>query len=159
MYINKKLIPILVILKGVFNMTFYETLTKLMKERNVTAKELSETLKFGKNQIKYWKDNGNIPNGEILISLSNYFDVSIDYLLGRTDNPNETGISVTDNKQTSFTGNNSISINSAVHNKKDTLTEQFMRKFEQLDFDDKVDVMQYVTKKKSSPESGEDKKG
>jgi len=69
-------------------MTFYETLSKLMKERNVTSKELSETLKFGKNQIKYWKDNGNIPNGETLISLSNYFDVSIDYLLGRTNEPN-----------------------------------------------------------------------
>ena len=32
--------------------------------------------------------------------------------------------------------------------KKDTLTEQFMQKFEQLDFDDKVDVMQYVKNKK-----------
>ncbi|MBQ1659370.1 MAG: helix-turn-helix transcriptional regulator [Clostridia bacterium] len=63
-------------------MTFYEALSKLMKERNVTSKELSETLKFGKNQIKYWKDNGNIPNGEILIDLSDYFNVPVDFLLG-----------------------------------------------------------------------------
>lgn len=92
------------ILKGVLNMTFYETLSKLMKERNVTSKELSETLKFGKNQIKYWKDNGNIPNGETLISLSNYFDVSIDYLLGRTNEPN--GVYQNSNSGNIVNGNN-----------------------------------------------------
>ena len=134
-------------------MTFYETLTKLMKERNVTAKELSETLKFGKNQIKYWKDNGNIPNGETLISLSNYFDVSIDYLLGRTNEPN--GVYQNSNSGNIVNGNNGdnspLTVNgkaAAPSKKKDTLTEQFMQKFEQLDFDDKVDVMQYVKNKK-----------
>lgn len=135
-------------------MTFYETLTKLMKERNVTAKELSETLKFGKNQIKYWKDNGNIPNGETLISLSNYFDVSIDYLLGRTNEPN--GVYQNSNSGNIVNGNNGdnspLTVNgkaAAPSEKKDTLTEQFMQKFEQLDFDDKVDVMQYAKNKKN----------
>lgn len=132
-------------------MTFYETLSKLMKERNVTSKELSETLKFGKNQIKYWKDNGNIPNGETLISLSNYFDVSIDYLLGRTNEPN--GVYQNSNSGNIVNGNNGDNSPLTVNGKaaapnKDTLTEQFMQKFEQLDFDDKVDVMQYVKNKK-----------
>lgn len=68
-------------------MSFYETLSYLMKKRNVTAKQLSEKLKIGKNQFKYWKDNGNIPNGETLISLADYFDCSVDYLLGISDNP------------------------------------------------------------------------
>lgn len=66
-------------------MSFYETLSSLMKKRNVTAKQLSEKLKIGKNQFKYWKDNGNIPNGETLISLADYFDCSVDYLLGREE--------------------------------------------------------------------------
>ena len=62
------------------------------------------------------------------IQMAELLECSVDYLLGRTDNPNETGISVTDNNQMSLTGNNSISVNSAVPNK-DTLTEQFMQKF------------------------------
>ena len=66
-------------------MSFYETLSSVMKKRNVTAKQLSEKLKIGKNQFKYWKDNGNIPNGETLISLADYFDCSVDYLLGREE--------------------------------------------------------------------------
>ena len=72
-------------------MSFYETLSSLMKKRNVTAKQLSEKLKIGKNQFKYWKDNGNIPNGETLISLADYFDCSVDYLLGLSDDPVRAG--------------------------------------------------------------------
>lgn len=69
-------------------MAFFEILSKLMIDNNIKAKQLSDNLKIGKNQIKYWKDNGNIPNGETLISLSNYFNCSVDYLLGLTDEPN-----------------------------------------------------------------------
>ena len=32
-------------------------------------------------------ENGAIPNGEILLKIADYFNVSIDYLMGRTDNP------------------------------------------------------------------------
>lgn len=103
-------------------MTFYETLSKLMEERKVTSKELSETLKFGKNQIKYWKDNGNIPNGDILIALSNYFGVSIDYLLGRTNEPN--GIYQNSNSGNIVNGNNGnnspLTINSTSNTDKST---------------------------------------
>lgn len=66
-------------------MTFYEILSGLMKKNKLTAKQLSETLKIGKNQFKYWKDNGNVPNGDTLIALADYFDCSVDYLLGRAE--------------------------------------------------------------------------
>jgi len=103
-------------------MAFYETLSKLMKERNVTSKELSETLKFGKNQIKYWKDNGNIPNGEALIALSNYFNVSIDFLLGRTNDPQ--GIYQNSNSGNIVNGNNGnnspLTINGTVNSNEST---------------------------------------
>ena len=124
---------------------------QLAKEKGIQMSELQEKCGLSKNTIVQSGKSQEGMKAKNLYAISEILDCSVDYLLGRTDNPNETGISVTDNKQTSFTGNNSISINSAVHNKKDTLTEQFMRKFEQLDFDDKVDVMQYVIKKKSSP--------
>ena len=65
-------------------MTFYEILSTLMENKNVTKKQLSEKLPIGKNQFKYWETNGNIPNGETLIALSDFFDCSVDYLLGRS---------------------------------------------------------------------------
>ena len=77
----------------------------------------------------------------------------MDYLLGRTDNPNVTGSAYingdnNNNGQQAINGNVTVNGTAAPSEKKDTLTEQFMQKFEQLDFDDKVDVMQYVKNKK-----------
>ena len=68
-------------------MTFFEILSKLMNDNHIKSKQLSETLNIGKNQIKYWKDKGNIPNGETLILLAKYFNCSVDYLVGLSDNP------------------------------------------------------------------------
>lgn len=70
-------------------MAFYEILSELMNTNKVTAKQLSETLKIGKNQFKYWKDKGNIPNGDTLIALADYFQCSVDYLLGRAEKQQE----------------------------------------------------------------------
>lgn len=33
-----------------------------------------------------WK-KGSVPNGETLVGIADYLDCSVDYLLGRTDNP------------------------------------------------------------------------
>jgi len=66
---------------------FISILERLMKERSVTQKKLCEDLHIGKNQIKYWRDNCNTPNGETLQKIANYFGVSVDYLLGKTDEP------------------------------------------------------------------------
>ena len=61
---------------------FADRLKSLMKERKVTWKEVSETLKIGKNQLKYWKDHDTVPDGLTLAKLSKYFGVTIDYLIG-----------------------------------------------------------------------------
>ena len=37
--------------------------------------------------ITKWKTEGTLPNGETLIKIADYLDVSIDYLVGRTDKP------------------------------------------------------------------------
>ncbi len=66
-------------------MTFYETLSELMDRKTVSKKQLAEILQIGKNQFKYWETKGNIPNGETLIALSDYFNCSVDYLLGREE--------------------------------------------------------------------------
>ena len=60
--------------------------------------------------------NGKDTGTQTIVKIANYLECSADYLLGMTDNPNEAGISVTDNKQTSLTGNNSISINTNRNN-------------------------------------------
>lgn len=64
---------------------FYDTLNNLLKKHGISKTKLSNDLKIGKNQIKYWEKTGIMPNGDTLVKLADYFGVSTDYLLGITD--------------------------------------------------------------------------
>lgn len=136
-------------------MTFYETLSELMDRNNVSKKQLSEILQIGKNQFKYWETKGNIPNGETLIALSDYFGCSVDYLLGRTDEPNMT-INVNQTGRTIV----SSPINAVNNAEKPSneMTAELVKIFEAMSFSDKIKIMNFVLelKTKTSPDSGEE---
>lgn len=70
-------------------MIFFERLNELIKQKGVTRTTLTKELHIGANQIKYWENNGNVPDGLTLIKLADYFNVSVDYLLGKTDKKNK----------------------------------------------------------------------
>lgn len=61
-----------------------KNLFKLMKSRKITAYKLSADIKYSQGNICDWKHNRSVPNVSTLLKLSEYFGVSIDYLL---DNP------------------------------------------------------------------------
>ena len=56
------------------------------KKSLISVNALEEKLEIGKNSLYSWKKN--IPKGTNLIKVADYFHVSTDYLLGRTDDPN-----------------------------------------------------------------------
>lgn len=62
-------------------MTFYQRLQSLMKEKNITAKQLTSDLGLAKNSVTYWKQKGNTPKGDTLNSIAEYFGVSVDFFL------------------------------------------------------------------------------
>lgn len=76
---------------------FIERLTLLSKEKGTTRKELCKYLGIGINQIKRWEDSGAVPNPCILAAIAEYFGVSVDYLLGKSEQkekPSEEGENV-----------------------------------------------------------------
>ncbi len=60
-----------------------DRLKKLRISRGVTQEELGKILKVTKSTICFYERGTRTPTLENLIDLSNYFEVSIDYLLGR----------------------------------------------------------------------------
>lgn len=63
------------------NMSFYERLDSLLRQKNISQRKMIIDFGLGKNTMFNWKHRNNIPNGEVLLKLSEYLDVSIDYLL------------------------------------------------------------------------------
>ena len=57
----------------------------IMKTRNLSAAEVSRNTYIKPQVITQWKQGKQKPSADALSKLADYFDVSVDYLLGRTD--------------------------------------------------------------------------
>lgn len=57
----------------------------LCKENNITFYKVSKDLHFEQSYITRWFNKNYLPSLELLDLISDYFEVSVDYLLGRTD--------------------------------------------------------------------------
>lgn len=65
----------------------YKRIRDLREDHDLTQKELGAILRCSQRVYSnYERGELDIPT-EILVRLADYYNVSVDYLLGRTDNP------------------------------------------------------------------------
>lgn len=64
---------------------FKDRLVLLRKELKLTQYQLAEKLGFSRGQIGNYEQGTREPDQETLLKISNFFDVSLDYLLGKTE--------------------------------------------------------------------------
>ncbi len=64
---------------------FWDYYTSLCKISGLSPNAVAKQIGVSNATCTKWK-NGTIPNGETLIAISDFFDCSVDYLLGRTEN-------------------------------------------------------------------------
>ena len=67
--------------------SFWNVFENLCNKKGQRPNPVGKEIGVASSTIAKWK-SGTIPNGDTLIQIADYFDVSVDYLLGRTDNPN-----------------------------------------------------------------------
>lgn len=64
-------------------MAFGDCLKKLRKEKGITQQELGEIIHVSERVIGYYETNNRFPRDEkVLIAIADYFNVSIDYMVG-----------------------------------------------------------------------------
>lgn len=64
-------------------MTLYERIDELAKKQKISVFDLSLKLGMSRNAIYQWKKS--VPNVEAVQKVADYFNVSVDYLLDRTE--------------------------------------------------------------------------
>lgn len=64
-------------------------LRQLMKDKNTTQQELANKTGCSRQSIGQYMDGSNAPNIDKLILIAEYFDVSVDYLVGKDKNQTE----------------------------------------------------------------------
>lgn len=68
---------------------FLERTLELIERDKISKNKLLMDLGLGKNSFVNWSERGTVPSAETIEKIADYFGVTTDYLLGRTDIMNE----------------------------------------------------------------------
>ena len=66
---------------------FSERLRKVRIQNKTSQQNLADYLQISKQAVSMMERGQRAPSVEILVALADYFNVSLDYLVGRSDNP------------------------------------------------------------------------
>ncbi len=64
---------------------FAQRLRELRKNKNITQIEFARQFNIATGTIGMWETGKRQPDYDTLLSIAKYFDVSVDYLLGKED--------------------------------------------------------------------------
>lgn len=64
-----------------------KVLKGLRKQKKLTQQDVAEIIGVDRVTLARYESGARLPSLEVLIKLADFFEVSVDYLLGRTDSP------------------------------------------------------------------------
>ncbi|WP_325213713.1 helix-turn-helix domain-containing protein [Oscillibacter sp.] len=65
-----------------------EKILDILKERNIIPNQVAKAIGVSDSLFSKWRANPTSKvSSEVLAAIADYLDCSVDYLLGRTDNP------------------------------------------------------------------------
>lgn len=67
---------------------FSKRFIQLREERNLLQSDVAKIFNVEQPTVSQWENNKRIPDSSMIIIIANYFDVSTDYLLGRSESRN-----------------------------------------------------------------------
>lgn len=68
--------------------TFGKRVKRLRIKKGLTQEALAKKFLLNKSSVSRYERGQQLPEIDVLTKLADFFDVSTDYLLGRTDDPN-----------------------------------------------------------------------
>ena len=66
---------------------FVEQFKQLRAEKHISYQALADEIHVSLRALKYYGTGEREPSLSVLIALADFFDVSLDYLCGRSDDP------------------------------------------------------------------------
>ncbi len=68
-------------------MKLNEALRRIRKQRKITQVQAAQAAGVSEAMYQFYEYGKNEPTASVLIALADYFDISLDYLVGRSDDP------------------------------------------------------------------------
>ncbi len=74
---------------------FGTRLKELREDREIMSKDFAKIMNVEPSTVTNWEKGNRFPKEDVIIKLADYFNVSVDYLFGRTDDPNTEVVNIT----------------------------------------------------------------
>ena len=71
----------------IYKNSFAQRITALRQDKKLSLQELGDAIGKTNQAISLFEKGRGLPSFEVLCQLADYFDVSLDYLVGRSDDP------------------------------------------------------------------------
>ncbi|MDE5945964.1 MAG: helix-turn-helix domain-containing protein [Oscillospiraceae bacterium] len=131
-------------------MKFSQTLDTIMKNRNITNYQMSKETGISDSLISYWRKGERTPKMDNFITVANFLGVSLDYLAGRTTEPEvEKSQNVVNFSSKGDNNTNSVTVNTETFDK-DTL--EIARMIKDLPLIERSEIVVMIKKMKSNNE-------
>ena len=111
---------------------------ELLKQNNLTAKQVSKDTGISASNFTEWKKGRNEPGIQTIKILADYFNVSADYLLEPDAGDVVSSVS---NNNIQNGNNNNIAINNCDY---DINEKKLIEKFRELDYEEQIKLMAEV---------------
>jgi len=66
---------------------FSQRLSLLIKKNKMSKQSVANAINISRQAVSQFANGENLPSVEKLVALADFFDVSLDYLVGRSDDP------------------------------------------------------------------------
>lgn len=134
----------------------YKIIDSLCKKYGISVTKLCTNVTGSKGNLPTWQ-KGSI-NAQSLIKIADYFNCSVDFLLGRTDKPKpeaetEAETHIEQNHQFIQNDNSPIVLSVPTGTELDEMQKELLSRFGKLQFTDKIDFMQQLVEKTEGSES------
>lgn len=124
-------------------MNMYDIINQLCKENHISITKLCELITNSSGNLATWKKG--YMRSDYLQKIADYFEVSTDYLLGRTSEKKYPKLSYNFGNHNMTLGNLNVTNNNNSINKFDLTTIQIAEIFQELNLTDKAKVINFIT--------------
>ncbi len=70
-------------------MTISQRIFKTMEQKHLKQSDLANYIGVANSSVSDWKKKGSTPSADKIVKISEFLNVSVDYLLGRVDEPDK----------------------------------------------------------------------
>lgn len=123
-------------------MTISQRIFGIMEQKHLKQSDLANYIGVANSSVSDWKKKGSTPSADKIVKISEFLNVSVDYLLGRVDEPTATIKTVQEYVLPKVTEEQTTNL--------DEMSKELLKRFQQLSFDDKLEVFNYIKNKKGA---------